>query len=413
MPTGRMSRRRMILGGLAVLASLTLLPRLRLVASATAAKKELRVFNYSYYIDPRVISWFEEETGLRVIYDEYESGEEALAKLEVGGGGYDVIILPSEYLSSVIARGLVREIDRSRVPNLAYVDDVFFTNPHDPGLRYSVPYLGGTTGLGVNVRRVAEGVSSWGTVLEDFSFLERYKKRVSMIEEFTEVFGTVLLYLGYDPSKLENWNMEMGRKIADILIKQKPYIAGYYGASVYIPQLVNERLYVAHAWSGDVAFASKENPVVEYVIPEEGGLRWNDFAVIPRDARNVDGAYLWINYMLNPVVSAVNVAYTFYVSPLKPSVLKQGLERAFSEGLIDVEPEKILSNTAVNPPPNIARRIRFYAPVTEEVIRVVEETRKMVLAEVLPSAYVIAGAAIAVAAGIGGLAYARLRRKRV
>ena len=406
----KMVTRRDLLKKSLMITSLALIGKLAL-SDFTAQSREVRVFNYSYYIDPRVNEWFERETGIKVIYDEYESGEEALAKLQIGGGGYDVIIMPSEYLRDVINNGFVKEIDKSLVPNIAFIDESYFNNPHDPGLKYSVPYLGGTTGLGVNAVKVTENIDSWGKILEDTQFLGKYKKKISMLEEFPEVFGTVMIYLGLDPSRKENWNDETGKRVAEILIKQKPYIAGYYGASVYIPQLASEQLLIAHAWSGDVETARRENSSISYVIPEEGALKWNDFAVIPRDAKNIEEAYAWINFVTDPLISVINSVYTFYISPIKSSYLKTALEKAWSQGLIEVSPETYLENPAFNPPSSVANKLRYYTPLTQDILRIVEETRKKVLGEGVQTSLVIGGvAAAAIAAGIGG--YYGLRKKK-
>lgn len=374
--------------------------------------REVRVLNYSYYIDPRVNEWFEGETGIRVIYDEYESGEEALAKLQIGGGGYDVVVVPSEYLKDVIGEGYVRKLDKGKIPNLEFIDESYLNNPHDPGLNYSVPYLGGTTGLGVNIGKVSEEITTWQRIFEDTAFLEKYKKKISMLEEFPEVFGTVLIYLGLDPSLKENWNSETAERVADILRKQKPYIAGYYGASVYIPQLVSEQLLIAHAWSGDVRMAQEENPNVSYILPEEGVLKWNDFAVIPRDAVNVEEAYAWINYVTDPLISVINSVYTYYISPVKRTYISEALERAWSEGLIEITPEEYLNDPVFMPSESVANKMRFYAPLTKDVLEVVELARKKVLGEGVGSGIVAGGVAAALlAAGLGGYYGLRKRRK--
>ena len=375
------TRRELIKTGLtaAVIAGLPLSAG-RYLSKALAQKEELRIYNYSYYIDPRINEWFSEQFGFQVVYDEYEAAEEAWAKLQVGGGGYDIIILTDSYLKDAISQGLVRKMEKNRLPNLANLDPGFISIPQDPGLEHSVPYMWGTTGLGVNRNLVAENIDSWGKVLEDERFLEKYKGRISMLEEFVEVVAVTMLYLGLDPSKGESWSMENVEDISRILIKQKPYLAGYYGASKYIPELAGNRLAVAQAWSGDILTAQEENPKVEYVIPErEGGLKWGDYIVIPRDARNLEAAYLWINFVLDPLNAAVNMAYTYYPVPLRNELIEKGLQEAYEEGLIDVEPVELLGNPAILPPPSIASKLRNTYPLDQEGLRVLEEIRKRVI----------------------------------
>lgn len=374
------TRRRLVKTGLA-LGALAMMPHAGMLArTARAQEGELRIFNYSYYIDPRLNEWFTQETGYKVVYDEYEAAEEAWAKLQVGGGGYDIIILTDSYLKDAVEKGLVRRIDHNKIPNLSNLDPAFLDIPQDPGLKYSVPYMWGTTGLGVNRNLVSESIETWGRVLTDKAFLEKYSGKISMLEEFVEVVAVTMLYLGLDPSRTENWSQENVEEIARILIGQKPYLAGYYGASKYIPELAGDRLAVAQAWSGDILTAQEENPRVEYVIPErEGGLKWGDYIVIPREAENVEAAYKWINFVLHPLIAAVNMAYTYYPVPLKIELIEKGLNNAWEETLIDVDPQELLGNPAVLPPPQIASKLRNTAPLDEQGLAVLEEIRKRVI----------------------------------
>ncbi len=298
-------------------------------------KRTLRVYNYSYYIDPKVIDRFEELYGVEVIYDEYEAAEEAFAKLRVGGGGYDVIVLANSYLSEAIKLGLVRRLDHSKLPNLSNLEPIFFELPFDEGLSYSVPYMWGTTGIGVNTKFVEDKVEGYAQVFDTEYFLPKYSKKVTMLEEFLEVVQAAKLYLGID---LDDWSEKAVEKVVNLLKAQKPFLAGYWGASQYVPGLVRGR-YLRCAgverWRASSAGGGKSRHVRR---PKEGALMWCDLMVIPKGAREVDLAYAWINYMLEPEVAAANTACTCYPNPLKRSLVENMLS-----------PE-ILENPAIYPP---------------------------------------------------------------
>ncbi|ABL78311.1 polyamine ABC transporter substrate-binding protein [Thermofilum pendens] len=320
-------------------------------------ERVLRVYNYSAYINPDIIKDFESKYGVKVIYDEYESAEEAYAKLQLGGGGYDVIVLTDQYVPQAVKKGLVAQLDKTRIPNLGNVDRVFFENNFDPGLRYAVPYAWGTTGIGVNRDYVAEGeIEGYEQLFDTKVFLPRHKGKVSMLEEFLEVVNAAKLYLGIP---LNDWSEESKQRIIELLREQRDFLAGYYGASVYIPALAKGDLHAAHAWSGDVVQAQSENKSVEYVLPKEGAFVWIDFMVIPVNARSPDLAYEWINFLLDPAVAAKNSSYTYYPSPVKRELL---------EGLIGKD---VLENPAVYPPSG-TKLVQTY-PLDESALKVVEE----------------------------------------
>jgi len=347
--------RRKFLVGLAAAAALGVFSYY-LYTSTTPHRRVLRVYNYSAYINPEVIKEFEKRYGVEVVYDEYESADEAFAKLKLGGGGYDVIVLTDQYVPQAIKQGLIRPLDKSLIPNLANVDSFFFENRFDPGLRYSVPYGWGTTGVGYNAKYVAEGeIEGYEQLFDTEGFLPRHKGRVSMLEEFLEVVNAAKLYLGIP---LDDWSEEAASRVIELLRRQKEFLAGYYGASLYIPGLVQGTLHAAQAWSGDIMQAQSEERSVKYVLPEEGAFVWIDFMTIPRGAREVELAHQWINFLLEREVAAKNTSYTYYPSPLRVELVKD---------LLDPE---ILENPAVYPPPG--SKLIMTEPLTEEALQVLE-----------------------------------------
>ena len=323
---------------------------------APKPRRTLRVYNYSAYINPDLIKEFESRYNAKVIYDEYESAEEAYAKLQYGGGGYDVVVLTDQFIQQAVKRNLIRPLDKSRIPNLSNIDPLFYNNKFDPGLNYAIPYAWGTTGIGYNGKFVREGeIDGYEQLFDTEGFLPRHKGKVSMLEEFLEVVNAAKLYLGIP---LDDWSEESVNRIIDLLRRQRDFLAGYYGASIYIPQLAKGDLHAAHAWSGDVIQAQSEESAVGYILPKEGAFIWIDFMTIPAGAREVDLAYEWINFILEKENAAKNVSFTYYPSPVKKSLL------------VGSVPEDVLDNPAVYPPST--SKLIFTSPVDENVLSIVE-----------------------------------------
>ncbi|MCC6031295.1 MAG: spermidine/putrescine ABC transporter substrate-binding protein [Pyrobaculum sp.] len=325
----------------------------------------LAVYNYSYYIDKDLLPEFEKEYGIKVIYDEFESGEEAYAAL-LRGGGYDLIVVPDTYLRDVIRKGYVQRIDHGKLSNIGNIDPIFFNNPNDAGLHYSIPYAFGTTGFAVNYyamkAEVGKRLDSWGDLF-DFGILEKMRGKVAMLEEFIEPVMAAKYAMGIDP---DDWSDVAVNKIIDLLKRQKEYIRGYLGISQIVPALAAGELWTSQIWSGDAATARDEfiknageanADKFEYVLPKPMTHRWVDFMVIPRDAKNVEAAYLFIDFLLRPENSARIVKASYYPTPLKIQLLEKYLS------------PDILHDPTVFPPPE-AKLI--YLNYTEEMIKAVE-----------------------------------------
>ncbi|MCE4627540.1 MAG: spermidine/putrescine ABC transporter substrate-binding protein [Desulfurococcales archaeon] len=303
----------------------------------------LKVLNYSEYIDPEVLKMFEEEYGVKIVYDEYEAAEEAWAKLRAGGGGYDVIITAHSYVGLAAKQGLLKPLDKSLIPNLKNLDPRIASHPADPEQKYAVPYMWGTTGIAYVGSCVADTPRTWREFLSP-DYLKNYSGRVSLLSEFSEVVMASMIALGYDPSNRSHWNEDVMGQVESLLLKVKPYLAGFYGASQYMPALNTSRICLAQAWNGDVLVVQEANPSVSFVNPEDGALLWVDYMVIPKDAKNVELAHKFINFLLRPDIAAMNVKYVWYASSVKKSLLVKVAEANGDEELLD-----ILNNPLVYP----------------------------------------------------------------
>ncbi len=339
-----------------------------LKANNGGSQQVLHVLNYSEYIDPEVIQQFEKETGIKVVYDEYEAAEEAWPILMAGGKGYDVIITAHTYVGLAAEMGLLTPLNKSLIPNLANLDPRIASHPADPEQRYAVPYMWGTTGIAYVSSCVDNPPRTWSAFL-DPDYLSTYTGRVSLLSEFSETIMAAMIALGYDPSVRDNWNDDVMAQVESLLKSLKPYLAGFYGASEYMPGLQTGRLCLAQAWNGDVLVVREENPEVHYVNPDDGAIFWVDYMVIPKDADNVEAAHMFINYLLRPDVMAKNVEYVLYAASIKKDILYDWARQNNDTQLLE-----ILDDPLVYPPPSVHL---IPSPVLDEEMSTYVETVRL------------------------------------
>ena len=289
------------------------------------ADGELNVYNWSDYIGETTVDDFQKATGITVRYDVYDSNETLEAKLMAGNTGYDLVVPTTSFLGRQIQAGIYQEIDKSKLKNYKNLDPQILkaVAPFDPGNKYAVPYFWGTVGIGFNVDKVKERLGDNAPVDSlDLLFKPEYASKlqdcgISMLDAPSDMFQTALNYLGKDPhSKSEDdYNA-----VADMFAKVRPYIK-YFHSSQYINDLANGELCAVIGWSGDVFIAAaradeaKNNVHLDYRIPKEGSLLWVDSLAIPKDAKNVDNALKFIDYLNDPQVAANGVNYVSYASP--------------------------------------------------------------------------------------------------
>ncbi|MEM0350271.1 MAG: spermidine/putrescine ABC transporter substrate-binding protein [Archaeoglobaceae archaeon] len=317
-------------------------------------ENELRVWNWSYYINEALLDLFSEETGIpreRIVYDEFEDPNYVLAKLEAGGSGYDVVILPGYCVEIAIRKRLLMEIDKKLIPNAKFVDKRFLNPPYDPEGKYSITYMWGSTGFAWR-EEVAEGVTTLRQIFDpDYGFLKKYRKKITMLEEPMEVINFAKAYLGKDPN---DWSDKTLEEVKEVLIRQKPYLAGYAGAEKYYPGLKMGTIYVAQAYNGDIARLREEYSKINYGIPEEGGTIWTDNFCIPKDAPHKNSAHAFINFLLDPTVAAVNSKYIKYANPI--TISWQFIE-------------ELLEDPVVYPPEDVLKRMWLEPSISDEVRR--------------------------------------------
>ena len=289
-----------------------------------AASKVLNVYNWSDYIAEDTIANFEKETGIKVTYDVFDSNEVLEAKLMSGNTGYDIVVPSLTFLSRQIQAGVFQELDKARFANYANLDPEFMAllAQNDPGNGHAIPYLWGTTGIGYNVAKVREAlgedapVDSWALVFEPENLAKLKGCGVAFLDTPSEIIPPVLRYLGEEPNSFDEAVIQ---KAVDRLAQLRPSIT-YFHSSQYINDLANGDICVTIGWSGDIiqaqARAEEAGKGVEisYVIPKEGAPMWFDMLAIPKGARNVDNAYLFLDYLMRPEVMAGVQNYVAYAS---------------------------------------------------------------------------------------------------
>ena len=266
------------------------------LASTSAARAEsLSVYAWSGELPEEVVQDFTKETGIDVTLDTFDSNESLIAKLEAGASGYDVVN-PSQYAVQIMAKkGLIQELDHSKIPNLKNLSEVFRNVSYDTGNKYSIPYIWGTTGLAYNSDCTKEPITSWKALWD-----EKYKGRVYMLDNMLAAYIAGLQVNGYDANSSKPEEIE---KATQTLIEQKGNLAGYNSTN-FAELVASGEACIVQAWSGNIANIAAENPAVHYVVPDEGGTMWVDGYSIAKDAPNPEAAYKFLDYLMRPEVSA-------------------------------------------------------------------------------------------------------------
>lgn len=281
------------------------------VAGCGSDKPTLNVYNWGDYIDMEVLDQFEDEYGIRVVYDTYATNEDLYVKLKQGGSSYDVVF-PSDYMiERMIREDLLATIDESNIPNLSKVGEEFLNLDYDVNNDYSVPYMWGTLGIIYNTTMIDNTLDSWADLWD-----EQYKGQIVMYNSQRDSLAVALKKLGYSLNSRDEKELEEAKQE---LIKQKPLVHAYMGDEVK-DSIISGEAAIAVVYSGDAVFMKWENPDLEYAIPKEGTNLWFDAMVIPKNAKNKEAAEKFIDFMTRPDIAAKNAEYIGYSSPVPEAV---------------------------------------------------------------------------------------------
>ncbi len=299
------------------------------LTTAAAGAQEVRVYNWSDYIDEALLEKFEAETGLKLIYDVYDSNEVLETKLLAGGSGYDVVVPSGTYLQRQITAGAYQKLDVSLLPNHDNMWSLITdrTQKYDPDNAYSVNYMWGTTGIGVNVSKVRETlgedapIDSLDLIFKPENMEKLAKCGVHFLDAPAETIPFALQFLGEDP---DSHDTDVVAKVEDVYAAVRPYVQKFHN-SEYINGLANGDVCVAMGWSGDILQARDRadeagNGVeIAYHAPKEGAQMWFDQMAIPVDAPNPEGAHKFLNFIMDPENAAAASNYVYYANGNKAS----------------------------------------------------------------------------------------------
>jgi len=300
---------------------------LALLSSIVANQKELTIYNWSAYMPNSVLINFTKETGIKINYSTYDSNEEMYEKLKTPqGAGCDIVFPSSYYVSRMIREGLLEKLDKTKLNNYANIDPKLLSGAFDPQNEYSVPYLWGSTGITYNTALTYGDIDSWSDLWD-----ERYKQSVLLNDDMREVFGMALKVLGYSPNSINPKEIEAAY---NKLLELKPNIKLYdsesqkkryldeevklgmnFSGEGFMAKEENQEDKISQLLFGDEVDEKSERKMLYYVYPKEGALMWMDSLVIPKGAKNIENAHIFINYILKPEVAKAISQEIGYASP--------------------------------------------------------------------------------------------------
>ncbi|MEN9891716.1 MAG: hypothetical protein RLY78_2011 [Pseudomonadota bacterium] len=325
-PIARASRRAALAAGLAAAA-------LGAATGAQAQSNVLNIYNWADYIAEDTIKNFEKETGIKVKYDNFDSNEALHAKLVAGKTGYDIVVPGSHFAKLQIEAGLLQKLDKSKIPNLANLDPGIQAQlaKVDPGNEHLVDWMWGYTTVGINRDKVKAALggmpmpdNAWDLVFKP-EYVSKLKScGVAFLDTASEIMPIALHYIGKDP---RSKNADDYKAAGEMLKAVRPSVTRFVASgSDYIDQMAKGQICAVVGWSGDIMIAkdksakAKKPQALEVLLPKSGGLLFFDTMAIPKDAKNVENAYKWINYILKPEVHASLTNTVFYANPNKASL---------------------------------------------------------------------------------------------
>ncbi|MCI8505474.1 MAG: ABC transporter substrate-binding protein [Lachnospiraceae bacterium] len=303
------------------------------------SKGQVKIFNWGEYIDEEVIEMFEEETGIEVVYDTFETNEAMYPIIEAGGVSYDAIC-PSDYMiEKLLANDLLAKLNFDNIPNVKYVSDGIMegSKTFDPENEYSVPYTFGTLGILYNTALIDDEIDSWEALWN-----EEYKGNILMYNSPRDLFVAPLEILGYSINTTDEAELSEAK---NLLLEQKPLLQRYVMDQIK-DSMISGSASIAMCYSGEVLQLQAANPDLKYVVPKEGSNYFIDSWVIPANAENKENAEAWINFLNKPEIALKNFEYITYSTP--------------NTGAQELLDEELLKNPAVFPGEDILSKCEVF-----------------------------------------------------
>ena len=302
---------------------------------------------YSEYINPGLLKEFEKKTGYTIKLELYEAQEEMLVKLQTAGTKkYDVIIASDVVIQQMIQAGLIAPIDTSKIPNRVNVAPQFLGQSYDPTNAYSLPYLWGTTGILFRGEQIHPDSASYSMLFD----AKNTKGNFSLLNESRSMLSMALQAIGYDANSVKQ---EEINKAVDYILQAKkdPHFAGFDGSVAGKNKVISGENWAAIVFNGEAQAAINKDSTLQFVIPKEGSFMWVDAMLISSNASNVEGAYAFMNYILDAEVGAKLAKYINYATPNKAS--------------LEVIDEKFKSNRVINPNEQEIKRMELLQDLGE------------------------------------------------
>lgn len=278
-------------------------------SNVMAEDQELYFYNWSEYIPNEVLEDFSKETGIKVIYSTYESNESMYAKLKTQGEGYDLVVPSTYFVSKMRKEGMLQEIDHSKLSHFADLDPNYLNKSFDPDNHYSIPYIWGATGIGINTDMLDKSsIKNWGDLWDS-----KWEGQLMLMDDAREVFHIALSKLGYspnttDPKEIEAAYQELKKLMPNVLVFNSDFPAN--------PYLAGE-VSLGMLWNGSAYMAREEGAPIDIIWPEKGAIFWMDSLAIPSGAKNIDAAHKMIDFLLRPENAAKIAMEIGYPTPVK------------------------------------------------------------------------------------------------
>jgi len=281
------------------------------LAGPALAEGELQLYNWGNYTSPELLAKFEAETGIKVTVTDYDSNDTALAKVEAGASGFDLVVPSANYVPIYIEKGLVQELDLSKIPNHKNIAPEWMNVDYDPGRKYSIPWQWGTTGVAVNKSVYGGDINTSAIWLDP---PEELVGKVNVTPEMNDVMALAIMYEGGEPCTED---VEVLKRVRDRLIAAKPkWMSMDYGME---EKMASNDVPASVYWNGAIMRARLKNPDVQYGYPKEGFVVWMDQVMLLKDAKNVDNAYAFLNFIAEPENAALISAFARYANGISGS----------------------------------------------------------------------------------------------
>ena len=321
------------------------------VGCSKKTSEEINFFNYGENIDEETVKAFEKQYGIKVNIETFDDMENMYQKVKNEGVKYDVILVSDALMPRMIKENLIQELNKDNIPNISQMDEEYLNLEIDPGNKYSVPYMFGTVGLIYNKDVVKENVDSW-----DILWNEKYKDKVFMFDTYRDTIGVALKKLGYSLNSTDPKQIEEAK---ELLIQQRKTVDPIYGVDNGTTMIPAGESDINMIWSGEGLNLQEENPNLVYIVPKEGANFWIDSLCIPSNAKNVEGAEKFINFVSDKE-SALRIADEIgYTTPNKEARLEQ--------------PDSVRNNPNAYMPKEIMDRCEIYIDFPKNIKRMYDD----------------------------------------